>query len=150
MLRKTHLAIGIATTLPFVLTQDLNLVCAIIGITASTAPDLDKTFHTTHRGFSHSLLATSGLYFGIKYVSDMFFPMDGLAFAIALNYFSHIVADSFTKRGVALFWPCKKSIGLKMFKLTKSRDTVVRMLVFLVIAYEVLTMSELSRLLFHY
>lgn len=148
MLNKTHMTIGIATTLPFVLTQDLNLVSAIIGIAASTAPDLDKTFHTTHRGFSHSLIATSGLYFGVKIISDSFFPIDGLAFAIALNYFSHIVADSFTKKGVALFWPSKKMVGLKMFKLTKPRDTIVRMIAYLVIAYELFTMSGLNTLFY--
>lgn len=146
MLKRTHLAIGIATTLPFVLTKDLNLICATIGIAASVAPDLDKKFHMTHRGFSHSLLATSGIYFGVNYISNRFFPMDGLAFAITLNYFSHIFADSFTKRGVPLFWPCKKNVGLKLFKLTTTRDYVVRVFVYLVIAYELVTMSQLKTL----
>lgn len=148
MLNKTHMTIGIATTLPFVLTQDLNLVSAILGITAATAPDLDKAFHTAHRGFSHSLLATSGLYFGIKFITDKFIPLDGLAFAIAINYFSHIVADSFTKKGVALFWPYKKMVGLKMFKLTNSRDFLVRIGAYLVILYEIATMTELGKLFF--
>lgn len=147
MLGDTHIVIGIATTLPFVLTKDLNLVCAIAGIAVSTAPDLDKKLHVAHRGFSHSLLATSGLYFGVKYISDMFFPIDGLAFAIALNYLSHIVADSFTKRGVQLFWPLKQRVGLKMFKLTESRDKLVRVLAYLVIAYELIALSEPGRVL---
>lgn len=149
MYGSTHLAIGVAATMPFVLNNDLSLIPAIIGLSAAAGPDLDKKLHMTHRGFSHSAIAVLGIYYGFSFLGNKFIPSNifisgnELAFAISLNYFSHIFADSFTTKGVSLLWPYKKRLGLKLFTVTKKRDNVIRILVWIVIACEIVMMSDL-------
>lgn len=138
MLGKTHTVIGCALTLPLVLQGDISPIYAMIGLVGAGAPDIDQTLHLHHRGFSHSLAATV-----LTTILIGLFSKE-LAFVWGVNYLGHILADSFTTKGVQILWPSKKFFGLKLFKVTPSSDMVVFILAVLVIIYEVLTMTTLG------
>ena len=64
---------------------------------------------SSHRGFSHSLLALA-----LETVCVwLVFPTAALSFAIA--FASHLVLDLMNKRPVRLFYPAKKGVSLKWF-----------------------------------
>lgn len=153
MYGSTHLAIGVATTLPFVLSKDLSVIPAILGLPAAIGPDYDKKLNMVHRGFSHSAIATWCIYCGVALISakllpanNIFIPGNDLEFSIGLNYFSHIFADSFTTKGVQFLWPYKKRLGLKLFTVTKKNDYIIRVLVWIVVACELVMMTELKNI----
>lgn len=132
MLKKSHIAIGVAATIPLVLNSEINIIYGAVGVLASTLPDIDKKIGIPHRGFSHSLIAT-----GLVYLSLCWF-IKPLAFALAYNYLIHIIADSFTRQGVPILWPLHRNFGLKLFKVTNKSDMVVFSITLLIIAYELL------------
>lgn len=60
-----------------------------------------------HRSFTHSFLSM-GIVTWITYLAH-----PPYALAMALGYFSHLLADAVTVGGVPFFWPWKKRIGLR-------------------------------------
>lgn len=60
-----------------------------------------------HRGFTHSLLAL-----GIISIAVLSLRDHNLWFynGLVIGYVSHLISDMFTKRGIELFFPCKKNI----------------------------------------
>ncbi|MDR6226568.1 metal-dependent hydrolase [Desmospora profundinema] len=60
-----------------------------------------------HRNFTHSLLSLV-IVTWITYLADPVY-----AWAMALGVISHLGADACTYRGIPLFWPVKKRIGLR-------------------------------------
>jgi len=113
MLIRTHLAITLFFALlfiPFVVHPTIFLVVALI---ATYIPDVDSRFSKTgrkfylkpiqwfvgHRGLIHSftflILITLGF--------TLFFPLIALPFF--LGYCCHLMADSFTVRGIRPFYP---------------------------------------------
>jgi inner membrane protein len=64
---------------------------------------------SSHRGFSHSLLALA-----LETISVwLVFPMAAMPFAIA--FASHLILDVMNKRPVRLLYPAKKGVSLKWF-----------------------------------
>ena len=64
---------------------------------------------SSHRGFSHSLLALA-----LETISVwLVFPTAAMPFAIA--FMSHLVLDLMNKRPVRLLYPAKKGVSLKWF-----------------------------------
>ncbi len=120
MLIKTHLAITgffVLLLLPFVSHKILFVILALV---ATYIPDIDlkdsklgkkKIFRplqifVKHRGFFHSF----SFLFLVTFVFVLFVPI--LALGFFLGYASHLFADSFTKDGIAPFYPWKrKSTG---------------------------------------
>lgn len=64
---------------------------------------------SSHRGFSHSLLAMA-LETGFVY---LIFPMAALPFAIA--FATHLVLDISNRKKVRLFYPAKRGVSLRLF-----------------------------------
>lgn len=91
------------------------LIFSIVPLIASTLPDkLDKTFDLKHREFSHSLLCCTLLsgFLGImihKFKDSLgllnLLPVWSIWVGFLCGYLTHIMADSFTDKGVRLEWP---------------------------------------------
>lgn len=141
MLGKTHMAIGVAATLPLLLKGDINVVHMTIGLLGATAPDIDQKINIKHRGFSHSIVAVGLTTAPIYYINKP------TAIVWGTCYLSHILSDSFTKQGVPLLWPTKHMYGLKLFKVNKKSDSFCYTLTLLVIIYELVTLTPLIKIL---
>lgn len=117
MIKRTHLAIGLALGLyflPFVVDEHKLLFIPIV-LLASLLPDIDsahssigrkKVFRPVqlfleHRGPLHSL----SFLIMVSLVLMFFYPVPALPFF--LGYSSHLLADSFTAGGIKPFWPLK-------------------------------------------
>lgn len=60
-----------------------------------------------HRGFLHS--PTSLILFTcLFYWIELKFGLVGLGTGVFIGYFSHLIADFTTKRGIRIFWPKEK------------------------------------------
>lgn len=117
MTKKTHIAVGFAATLPL---MGLFPKYAIIGIMASTIPDIDTILKLRHRTFTHSFIAMAG---STVFVTAINFYV-GIIFG--LNYLIHLLLDSLTNMGVPLFYPyLKKPYGLKLFLSGEVEDLFV-------------------------
>ena len=117
MLKRTHLAIGLAFALLFLPHVKYKLVFFPVVLICSLVPDIDSPgsqygrywffrplqFFSKHRGVFHSfsfcILASIAFAF--------IFPI--LALPFFLGYSSHLVSDSFTQEGIMPFWPWKRT-----------------------------------------
>ncbi len=117
MLFETHILLGLF--LFFVLWDFFNTAPFLsfgLVLVGSIIPDIDSryskinrwsglfgqilTFFVEHRGLFHSLF----LY--VFLCSILWYFVSSLAaFALFLGYFSHVAADSLTRKGVKLFYP---------------------------------------------
>ena len=121
MLKRTHIAIGFAVAIYFLPFVNNQLIFFLVVMATTLLPDTDsresslgkrKIFRPIqwifkHRGFLHTytfaVLASLILAF--------FYPPVALPFF--LGYSFHLLADSFTVRGIRPFWPLKgKSSGV--------------------------------------
>lgn len=115
MLRKTHLAIGVSAALYFLPLVNYKLLFVPAVIIATLLPDLDSAFSKIgknngggiiqgvlgHRGLLHSY--TFCILFSMIFA--FFYPI--LALPVFLGYSFHLLADSFTVRGIKPLWPLK-------------------------------------------
>ena len=117
MIKKTHIAIGVALALYFILHVQHKLLFIPIVIISSLLPDVDSAFSsigrkkiflplqvfTTHRGALHS--------YTVCIILSLFFAFYLPIFALPffLGYSFHLFADSFTINGIRPFWPLKYS-----------------------------------------
>mgnify|MGYP001620000998 CR=1 FL=1 len=115
MIKKTHLAIGLALGLYFLPFMTHKVLFIPIILIASVLPDIDsvnanigkhKIFRPLqsfleHRGPLHSYTVVIIL----SLVLAFFYPVFALPFF--LGYSIHLFADSFTVRGIRPFWPFK-------------------------------------------
>ena len=117
MLRRTHLAIGLAVMLYFLPHVNDKVIFIPILLISSLLPDIDSGFSffgrkaiakpiqfiSSHRGFFHSytfcIIASILL--------ALFYPVFALPFF--LGYSFHLLADSFTINGIKPFWPFRFS-----------------------------------------
>ncbi len=121
MLLKTHFAIGIFAIILFFPFVNNPLTFVIMALIGTIFPDLDTRFSrygknpaaramqmfTNHRGIIHSITFCALL----SLILAFFIPV--LAFGFFLGYSVHLLADSFTKLGISMFWPLQlKSEGL--------------------------------------
>ena len=115
MIKKTHLAIGLAISLYFLPFVKYKLLFIPIILIASLLPDIDSRFSHVgkkkifrpvqiffeHRGPLHSYTVC----IIISLIFAFFYPIFALPFF--LGYSFHLLADSFTVRGIKPFWPLK-------------------------------------------
>ncbi len=115
MLKKTHLAIGLAVGLYFLPYVNSKFIFLPVIIIASLLPDIDSGFSgigknpvfkptqwmVKHRGVLHSYTVC----ILISFVFAFYIPV--LALPFFLGYAFHLFADSFTVNGIKPFWPLK-------------------------------------------
>lgn len=120
MLVKTHLSITLFFVLLFILNVEHKIVFIFVALVATFIPDLDSKFSSLgkkkpfrilqffikHRGIMHSFTFLLAIIFFFVF----FFPI--LALPFFLGYGLHLLADSFTVKGIKPFYPFnKKSYG---------------------------------------
>ncbi|MFP3019460.1 MAG: metal-dependent hydrolase [Arsenophonus sp.] len=62
-----------------------------------------------HRGFTHSFLAWFLIMLLSTQLLNSYFVSDALLQAFLLGYFSHLIGDMLTKKGIPFLWPLKFS-----------------------------------------
>lgn len=132
MTKKTHIAVGIALTLPLLSVLPKYVFIGLIG---SVTPDFD--LYTLglikHRTLTHSLLALMT----VTIIAMVFNFNIGMIFGY--NYAIHLLLDSCTKTGVPLLYPFrKKYYGLKLIKTGEGAD----LFICLIAAYLILTIIK--------
>ena len=126
MMKRTHVALGLAATLPII----RNNPTGLLGILGATAPDLDYMFGVKHRTYTHSLIALVASTLPLILINRCI----GLVWFI--SYGLHLVADSFTVMGVPFLYPWdKKKYGAKKIKTRSSEDWFIQMLAMMFIVY---------------
>lgn len=84
-----------------------------------------------HRTLSHSILGTVLVYKAlqivlIKFLNPDFLNPDIILASIMIGYISHLIADSFTKKGLPLLFPFRLNFGLppvKKFRIKTGKFT---------------------------
>ncbi len=113
MLKKTHLAIGLAVALYFLPYVKNKFIFIPVVLIASLLPDIDSAFSgfgrhkvvrpiqffVKHRGLIHSYTICIIL----SLILAFYFPIFALPFF--LGYSFHLLTDSFTVNGIRPFWP---------------------------------------------
>ena len=98
MMKRTHIAVGVAITAPIILNMNLPIVAGL-GIIGAIAPDWDFYIGLEHRTLTHSLFALLVTTMPI-YLFD-----SSLGFIWGVTYLSHILLDSLTVMGVPFLYP---------------------------------------------
>ncbi len=118
MLIRTHLVITLFFVILFLSKVESKLSFVLIAVIATIIPDIDSPFSkigkrktlkvlqffTKHRGMIHSFT----FLFLIVLFFALFFPVIALPFF--LGYSLHLIADSFTIKGIKPFYPLKRRI----------------------------------------
>ncbi len=117
MIKRTHLAIGLALALLFLPNVNYKFVFFPIVLICALLPDIDSPdsyfgssklwrplqLLVKHRGVFHSFTLCI-------LVSVLFaFVLPIVALPFFLGYGSHLLADSFTQEGITPFWPWKRA-----------------------------------------
>lgn len=122
MLIKTHIAITLFFVLLLISVVENKILFVVVALLATFIADVDfqfsklgkykiarvLQFFVKHRGVIHSFtfLVLITLFF------VLFLPV--LALPFFLGYGAHLLADSFTIRGIRAFWPSKKVSSWKV------------------------------------
>jgi|SRR3989344_195572 len=115
MLRKTHIAIGLAAGLYFLPLVKNKMLFIPLVLAATLLPDIDSInsnigrkrifmpiqLFLKHRGPLHSYTICILISLALAF----FYPVFSLPFF--LGYSFHLLADSFTINGIKPFWPLK-------------------------------------------
>lgn len=120
MKRITHIAVGVASTLPLLSVYPFY---SILGIVGATLPDIDIRLGVKHRTITHSLL--------MLFISTLLFALINInvGFIFGLNYLIHLLLDSCTKMGVPFFYPFnKKYYGPRILKTGDQMDYFISLL----------------------
>lgn len=103
MMKRTHVALGLAATIPI-----LSHPIGVLGILGAAAPDLDYMFGIKHRTYTHSLMAL------ITSTLLLILINRWICLVWGISYGLHLVADSFTVMGVPFLYPwIRKSMVLR-------------------------------------
>ncbi|BDR82576.1 metal-dependent hydrolase [Clostridium tetani] len=127
MTRKTHIAVGLAATLPIVYTTNYY---SIVGLLGATAPDIDIILGIKHRTITHSIvmLCITSL--------PLFIFNFNIGLIWFLNYFIHLILDSFTKMGVPFLYPWStKYYGYKKIRTGSAEDLFLCLISIYIIGY---------------
>lgn len=114
MTKKTHIAVGVAVTLPLI----IEVPIAFWGLLASIVPDLSQSF-IKRKSLTHSaifLVLTTSLVAIINL---------NIAIVWCINYMLHIFLDCFTTEGVQFFYPSKKIYGVRIIEGKKKDDIFI-------------------------
>lgn len=126
MMKRTHVALGLAATIPMILSHPIG----VLGILGATAPDLDYMFGIKHRTYTHSLMAL------ITSTLLLILINRWICLVWGISYGLHLVADSFTVMGVPFLYPWdKKKYGAKKIKTRSAEDWFIQMLAMMFIVY---------------
>ncbi|MBD3247321.1 hypothetical protein GF378_01745 [Candidatus Pacearchaeota archaeon] len=115
MLIRTHLAITLCLTLFFIPFVRYPILFLLVALLATYIPDIDSKksrignhwylrpfqWIARHRGFVHSF----SFLLLLSLIFVFFIPF--LALPFFLGYSSHLIADSFTLRGIRPFFPLR-------------------------------------------
>src|SRR6056297_3526533 len=118
MLFRTHLAISVFAILVLISSIEGKLLFVVATLIFTAIPDIDSPnskwgrlkifrplqFFVKHRGLFHS--------FSFLILVSLFFLLliPKLVLPFFLAYSLHLFADSFTKKGITLFYPFKKKL----------------------------------------
>lgn len=132
MMKKTHVAISLAITIPIVKYLNIPYV-NLIAVLGATAPDWDIIIPgIKHRTITHSLLISI---ISTALISSFNFSIGFIWF---ISYLSHLLSDSFTRMGVPLLYPFKKeNYGFKLIRTGQSEDMFVCLLAIFIISLEI-------------
>lgn len=133
MMKKTHLAISIATVIPII--NYLNIpTFSIIGVLGGIAPDWDLFIPgVRHRTITHSLLLLLASAILISRFNA------GIGLVWFTSYSTHLLADSCTKMGVPFLYPLKKeNFGLRIIKTGEAEDMFICLVAIFLISLEFL------------
>ena len=114
MTKKTHIAVGVAVTLPLI----IEVPIAFWGLLASIMPDLSQRF-IKRKSLTHSavfLILTTSLVAIINL---------NIAIVWCINYMLHIFLDCFTTEGIQFFYPNKKKYGVRIIEGKKKDDIFI-------------------------
>lgn len=132
MMKKTHVAIGIAAAIPIINYFHMPYV-NILGVVGAIAPDWDFSLGIKHRTITHSIL----ILFASSLLISIFNVNTGLIWFV--SYFLHLLADSFTKMGVPFLYPfIKKKYGFRIIKSGGTEDMFICLLVIFLISQEII------------
>lgn len=127
MMKRTHLLMGLAVTIPFVNWNNAMLVP--ISVVVSFAPDIEHVIGTKERGIMHSMLWL------ILMTTILLFINYELGFLCFLSYGSHLLLDSFTLKGIPLMYPItKRPFGIRLIKARGSEDMFMALMFLYLIA----------------
>lgn len=116
MLIRTHLVITVFAVLVLISSVENKFVFILVALIATYIPDIDSKvsklgkhrifripqFFIKHRGIIHSFVFLIVVFL----ILVVFVPV--VAFAFFIGYSLHLLADSFTRQGVCLFYPFSK------------------------------------------
>ena len=128
-------------------------VFLVIALFSTFLPDMDSfnskfgkkffsrvlTAFTKHRGIMHSFI----FLFAIYALLDFYLPI--VSFGFLIGYGVHLVGDSFTKRGLRLFYPFKFKV--KGFIKTGGKIESFLFLLFVILGLIALFLKAYSKLL---
>ncbi len=118
-MKRTHVALGLAATIPIILKEPV----AVVGILGSVVPDWDFYFGLKHRTITHSILF---LTISTTIISVFNIPV---ALVWSINYGLHLFADSFTRMGTPYLYPwSRKYYGLKKIKTRGGEDYFIQLM----------------------
>jgi len=119
MMKRTHIAIGVAATLPIILNNPIS----VIGVLGSVVPDWDYLLGIKHRTYTHSLLVLIISSISILILNKW------IALVWFINFTLHLIADSFTKMGIPYLYPWRKNYyGCKLIKTRGAEDYFIQAL----------------------
>ena len=118
MMKRTHVAVGLAVTLPLIVNDPISA----LGVIGSVAPDFDIALGLKHRTVTHSFLAAAATTLLISPVNIK------IAIVWSINYLLHLLLDGATKTGVPLLYPKKKYYGIMRFKTRDSIDYFIQLM----------------------
>ena len=119
---RTHLIITLFAILLLWGVIDSKIYFVLFAVLGTLAPDIDTRhsklgkksifrpiqFFFNHRGPIHSV------FFMCLICIPLYFWHPAIAFGFALGYGLHLIADSFTRMGIYLFWPYQKRFYWKI------------------------------------
>lgn len=109
---RTHRSIGVLiySLLISMEFSIVNVIPSLIGVficaEISIIPDrIEKPLKLKHRGPTHSFLAFAIIVFSTVILYLLFPNLNFILTAIITGYAFHLIADSFTDKGIPLLWP---------------------------------------------
>lgn len=119
MMKRTHIAVGLAVTLPLIVKDPVTA----FGVVGAIAPDFDISLGIKHRAITHSFLA-------VGVTTLLILPLNiNIAVIWSINYLLHLLLDGATVSGVPLLYPKKKCYGIMRFKTRDSIDYFIQLMV---------------------
>lgn len=128
MMKKTHIVVGVAATLPFININ--NILFLPIAILGSFIPDWDYKLGLKHRGITHTMLALL--------VTSLVLSLCSIKLGLlwSLNYGTHLLLDSLTVTGIPILYPIRnKYYGFKLFKTRGAEDGLIFLICFYIVMF---------------